>query len=200
MEAWKQGCKGLTIYVDECRTGVLVSNDTKKEDEFKQHNAPKRPKELECAIHTTTIKGQKYYVLIGLLNSKPYEVFAIKDEIHHFSDTIGFISKHGKGKYSVREGNSELGWVITESLTDEEETITRLVSTSLRHGADIKFIVEQLNKTKGDLTQYGKAISRILKKYIADNQSINEKCPECGANLIYKDGCISCTCGYSKCG
>lgn len=28
-----------------------------------------------------------------------------------------------------------------------------------------------------------------------------EKCPECGAELVHENGCVSCkNCGYSKCG
>ena len=201
MQAWKEGCKGITIYRDNCRTGVLVSDTKKDIEEFKQNNAPKRPKTLTCEIHTTTVKGNKFYVIIGLLNNKPYEVFAINSDLHYFSKNTGSIIKISKGKYNIQEEESDLSWEITEQLSDEEATITRLVSTSLRHGADIKFIVEQLNKTHGDLTQFGKAIARVLKKYIADTATTKELCPNCESKLVYQDGCVTClSCGYSKCG
>jgi ribonucleoside-diphosphate reductase alpha chain len=76
MEAWKQGCKGLTIYVDECRTGVLISNNNNSLKKFKQHDAPKRPKELEAEFHKIKVKGTEYGVLIGLMENKPYEIIA----------------------------------------------------------------------------------------------------------------------------
>ena len=198
MEAWKQGCKGLTIYVDECRTGVLVSNETKQE-EFKQHDAPKRPNNLKCTVHTTKVKGQTYYIFIGLLDNKPYEIFATSKELNVVNKEEGSLTKVKKGYYAFESHFNTIPR-ITEEMTDEEEAITRLVSTSLRHGADIKFIVEQLNKTKGDLTSFSKAIARVLKLYIKDNEQSTNTCPECGSKLIYKDGCESCTCGYSKCG
>jgi ribonucleoside-diphosphate reductase alpha chain len=69
------GLKGITVYVDGSRTGVLLTENDKKEKEaFPQHRAPKRPLELECNIHHTTIKGEKWVVMVGLLDGKPYEV------------------------------------------------------------------------------------------------------------------------------
>lgn len=210
MQAWKEGCKGITIYRDNCRTGVLISNTKKDIIEFKQHNAPKRPKELICDIKSVSIKGKKFQVLIGLYNNKPYEVFVIPyKEIKPLNKQYK-ITKLSSGKYILstlnwqEKNNINSGYnfgLLTEELTDEEATITRLVSTSLRHGASIKFIIEQLDKTHGDLTQFGKAIARALKNYISDTEITKELCPDCKSKLIYKDGCITClSCGYSKCG
>src|SRR5690606_8753469 len=91
---------------------------------------------------------------------------------------------------------------ITDKMTDEEAAITRLISTSLRHGANIKFIVDQLNKGHGDITSFTKAISRVLKKYIPDGETSKLKCEECGSTeVIFEEGCSKCkNCGSSKCG
>jgi len=44
-------------------------------------------------------------------------------------------------------------------------------------------------------------VIRALKKFVEEGTSTGDKCPECGADLIYTAGCISCnSCGYSKCG
>jgi ribonucleoside-diphosphate reductase alpha chain len=198
IEAWKQGCKGITIYRDGCREGILTSIN-QKDTEFKQHDAPKRPKSLPCNIHSTTIKGEGFYVLIGLYENKPYEVFVIRKDIHYFTEKEGIISKLNKKQYDIQQKDSEIGWIMTEALSDNEATITRLVSTALRHGADIKFITEQLNKTQGDLTNFGKAIARVLSKYIKKETGL--ECPECKQNtLIRESGCIKCiNCSYSKC-
>lgn len=196
--AWKEGCKGITIYRNNSRTGVLVDVDKKENTkEFKQHDAPKRPKSLDCKLHPVSVKGEKYTVLVGLLEDKPYEVFALENHFTHPGKLS--IIKEERGRYTLR--NEEQGWNISENLTDEQAAITRLVSTALRHGADIKFIVEQLNKTEGDLTSFSKAISRALKNYIKDNEKSTKRCSECGGELHYEGGCLICkSCGNSKCG
>lgn len=187
MTAWKEGCKGITIYREGSREGVLVS----AKEEFKQCNALKRPKKLKADVREVKIKGQTYSVLVGKLYDKPYEVFVLN---YSLPSIQGEIAKEGKGKYTYGTIN------LTENLTDEQAAITRLVSTALRHGADIKFIVEQLNKTHGDITSFSKSIARALKYYIKDEKT-NEKCPECSSDMVYEAGCKTCKqCGYSRCG
>jgi len=208
MTAWKEGCKGITVYCDGCREGVLTSIN-QKSTEFKQHDAPKRPKELECNLHEVKIKGESYTVLVGLYDNRPYEIFALN---FHIEDKLKeeelqrikfekpfYIVKNKSRSYDLYESNKIFSLNITEDLTDEEATITRLVSTALRHGADIKFIVEQLNKTQGDLTNFGKAIARTLSKYIKKEEKL--KCPECNQSTLIKEaGCEKCiNCSYSKC-
>mgnify|MGYP001562405952 FL=1 len=79
-----------------------------------------------------------------------------------------------------------------------------MISTSLRHGCDIKFIIEQLDKSEGTIVSFGKAIARTLRKYISDNtvETLEEKCPSCDQEntLIRQEGCVSCSsCGFSRC-
>ena len=198
IKSYDAGLKGVTIYRDNCRTGVLVAE--KKEDEFKQHHAPKRPEVLECSVHTTTSKGKKYNVFVGMFQNKPFEIFATP---YFTAEEYLLIRKVGKGKYNLE---TKLGETYSEDflseLTDEEAAITRLISTSLRHGANIQFIVEQLGKTNGDITSFTKAIARTLKKYISEEDLIERaKCQECNStNLRMEEGCLKCLdCGSSKC-
>jgi ribonucleoside-diphosphate reductase alpha chain len=87
-------------------------------------------------------------------------------------------------------------------MSDEEEALTRVISWGLRHGGGIKFVTEQLNKTKGDMTSFSKSIARTLKKYIKNGEKVGTVCPVCGSdNVVYKDGCEIClACGNEKCG
>lgn len=198
---WKLGLKGQTVYVDGSRSGVLVSDTKPNKELFEHKDAPKRPKELDAEAHIVSVKGIKYSVFVGIYDGKPYEVFAypgiaVKGE--------GLLIKQGKASYDfIQIGSSNsFNVCITDKMTEEEATITRLISTSLRHGANIKFIVEQLNKGNGDITSFIKAIARVLKKYIPDGETAKLKCEECGSTeIIFEEGCSKCkSCGSSKCG
>ena len=196
LESWKRGVKGITVYRDGSRTGVLVSNSP-KEEKFDYNDAPKRPKDLPAEAHVTTVKGNKFSVIIGLLDNKPYEVFIeSKDSL----SGKGSIKKKSKAVYLFEQDGTSID--ISSEMTDEEAAITRLVSTSLRHGADIKFIVEQLLKSDGDLFSFTKGLARVLKKYIPDGAKATVTCNDCGSsNVIFEEGCHKClSCGSSKCG
>ena len=194
--AWKNKLKGITVYRDGCRSGVLVTNKDTKE-EFSYKNAPKRPKVLPCNVHHVKVKGTEYVVCVGLFNTLPYEVFALTD--FEIQDGKGTLTKLSKGRYELCIGDICIENIVKE-MSSEEETITRLIRTSLRHGAAIKFITQQLDKTSGSLVNFEKAISRVLKTYIGKTVT-QEDCPNCGEKLIQEGGCVLCkNCGeYNKC-
>ena len=196
-EAWKQGLKGITVYRDGSRDGVLISSETNKSrDEFNYVDAVKRPKQLDAEVHMTKVGGVPHYVIVGLLNNKPYEIFIENKELPTGKGTL---IKQSKGNYKfVKEGFEKL---VTSEMSDEQAAITRLTSTSLRHGTDIKFLVEQLNKCDGDLFSFTKGLARTLKKYIPDGVKSTVKCNDCGSsNVIFEEGCSSCKdCGNSRC-
>lgn len=198
LEGWKHGLKGQTIYVDGSRSGVLVSTETKaNRDTFEYVDAVKRPKQLDAEVHMTKVGGVPHYIIVGLLNNKPYEIFIENKEL---PTGKGILIKQSKGNYKfVKEGFEKL---VTSEMSDEQAAITRLTSTSLRHGTDIKFLVEQLNKCDGDLFSFTKGLARTLKKYIPDGVKSTVSCQDCGStNVIFEEGCSSCkNCGSSKCG
>lgn len=202
MKAWESGCKGFTVYRDGCRTGVLVSaNEKKKENMFKT-NAPKRPNVLDCDIHHTKSRGEDFFVLVGVLEGNPYEVFAGKNGcITQLKK--GKLTKKKRGQYELRSDDGFVVENVCDLLTDEQAVITRMISLSLRHGSDISYVVDQLEKSPGDMTNFGKALARVLKKYIADGTKVSgATCSSCGgSNVIRQEGCLTCKdCGGSKCG
>lgn len=200
IKAWKNDLKGITVYREGSRSGVLVSNSTKNNNIFEYRDALKRPKELIGEAHISKAKGESFNIIVGLLDNKPYEVFVYPNGTMKGE---GLIIKQGKGEYDfiqINDSNSTHK-VLTDKMTDEQAAITRLTSTSLRHGADIKFIVEQLNKCDGDLFSFTKALARVLKKYIPEGTKSTITCESCGSsNVIFENGCSKCNdCGYSKC-
>ena len=199
--AWKSGCKGITIYREGSRTGVLVSNK-KKEDGIVHSSAAKRPKRLPCDVHHVSVKGESYIVLVGVLNGEPYEVFAGNNGQVPRSVKKGEINKVKRGHYEINFENGSKIESVIDIERDEEEAMTRMISTSLRHGADISFVVHQLEKTKGELTGFSKSVARSLKKYIIDGTKVTgESCPSCNSeNLERSGGCPVCKdCGFTRC-
>ena len=198
--AFDSGCKGITVYRDGCRDGVLVSKE-EKETIFPEE----RPRELPCDVHHITIKGQQYFILVGLLDNKPYEVFAGKNGFLPKKVKTGTIIRKRKDFYKAMfdDADEELS-PITASTEEMEEVVTRLTSGLLRVGADMHFVVKQLEKVgerQTEMYSFARSVARALKKYIPDGTEEGGNCPECDSNaLIRQEGCVVCqSCGYSKC-
>jgi ribonucleotide reductase alpha subunit len=194
ISAYEKGLKGITVYRDGCRSGVLVS-DTKYTSEFIYNSAFKRPTEIKGELHKITLNGEKFSIVVGLIDDKPYEIFGCDYHTEDGKSRIGIIKKINKGNYIFDDIQ------LTTNMNDEQAVITRLVSTSLRHGTDIKFIVEQLNKGGGNILSFTKVLARVLKKYIPDGVISKQVCIECGSDsMVYEEGCKKCTnCGNSAC-
>lgn len=207
MDAFDSGyIKGFTTYRWGTMTSVISTESTKaQEDEFKINHAPKRPKSMDADVFKTTVQGEKWIVFVGKMNDKPYEVFAGKVDLVDIPNSIktGKLSKAGNGKYQFEYDGDVLVSDISKIFqNDINDNITRLTSTALRHGAEVKFIVEQLNKAQGIVTSFSKSLARALKHYIPDGEKSTVKCQECGSsNVIFQEGCNKCVdCGSSKCG
>ena len=142
--------------------------------------------------------------MVGILDGHPYETFAFKMKANHRIPEKGILRKHKTGWYNLISEDKKTVYAENLALIFEipdEENITRLVSGWLRSRGNVKYIVDILNKSKGDITTFAKVIARVLKRYIADGEKSSEKCPVCGNTLVFEEGCLNCkSCGHSKCG
>ena len=204
-KAWQNGIKGFTTYRAGTMTAVLSEESSLKDetDRIIKTESPERPGELPCEVHHIKVKGASYFVLVGIYNGDPYEVFAGKNGFIDRKVKHGIIikKKRPKGMYkAVLEDDSEIS-PINATCSEEEDALTRMTSTALRHGADIHYVVQQLEKVKGDMTSFAKSMSRALKKYIPDGVKEEGVCLECNSGeLVRQEGCVTCTqCGWSKC-
>ena len=199
IEAWKQGLKGITVYRDGCREGVLTKVEKPKTIEGRQ--APKRPKELEADAYLIKAKGEQFIILVGMLESKPYEVFAFRPRNPiSFKPHKGIITKVSKMHYSFTSDVFHIDNLELANENVEENAATLYSSMLLRHGVDIKYIVKTAKKVNDNITSFSSAMCRVLSKYIPNEEIKGEVCPDCGGTLLREGGCIHCKdCGYSKC-
>ncbi len=221
---WEEGCKGITVYRDGSRSGVLVSKDEKKEAEkdkvinaFLETQAPKRPAKLEAEIVKFNNESEKWIAVIGLLDGRPYEIFTGGAEesfaiLSHVEK--GWVIKNdaedGKTRYDFQYEDSHGYKTTIEGLSrtfnKEYWNYAKLISGVLRHGMPLTFVVDMVNNlhlSDETLNTWKKGVVRSLKRFIPDGAKPSENtCPSCSeAALVYEEGCLNCkSCGHSKCG
>lgn len=196
MHAWKKGLKGITVYRENSREGILIRKP--KPEQIPVTAAPKRPEVLDADCYPVRVRGNSFLVIVGLYKGVPYEVFTCRNtESKNIPEHRGKVTKIRKMHYSF---DSEYLHIDNLNVEDTEERAATLYSSMLlRHGVDIKYIIKTARKVNDNIVSFSSAMCRILSKYIASGDS-GEQCPECGASLIRTAGCLSCpNCGYSKC-
>lgn len=205
INAWKNSLKGITVYRDGSREGIMIKKEQKKEDDkFESYvNAPKRPKTLPADFYVTRVKGESFFVMVGLYHEKPYEIFVYKvkeNEKSSYNQHRGEITKIKKGVYKFKSDVLEID-NINDQLNTEELATALYSSMLMRTGANLKYIIKTAQKVDDNISSFTAAMTRILRKYLKDEVIENEACPDCGGRIVRENGCIKCIdCGWSKCG
>lgn len=222
LKAWEVGCKGVTVYRDGSRSGVLISNDEKKEEEKGNvlTSVPiKRPEVLEADVVRFQNKKEKWIAFIGLVDGNPYEIFTglIDDEdgiLIPRSVENGLILKNrnedGTSRYDFQYKNKRGYKTTIEGLSHkfnpEFWNYAKLFSGTLRHGMPIDKVVKLIQSLQLDsesINTWKNGVVRALKRYVEDGtEAKGQACDNCNSNnLIYQEGCLTCNdCGSSKCG
>jgi ribonucleoside-diphosphate reductase alpha chain len=221
MEAWKAGCKGVTVYRDGSRSGVLISNEEKKKETGATLTSfpTKRPQVLEADVVRFQNNKEKWIAFIGLIEDNPYEIFTgladdedgiliprwvtqgriIKNRDEDGNSRYDFQYKNARGYKTTIEG-------LSHKFDPEYWNYAKLISSTLRHGMPIEKVVDLINSLHLDSEQintWKNGVARALKKYVEDGVAAKgQKCSNCkSTNLVYQEGCLTCTdCGSSKCG
>jgi len=207
IESWKRGLKGNTVYRDNCRAGILVSTNEKSSisSMIKQVEIAKmkRPRFIPGHYYTLKNKGKIYSIIIGLVENKPYEIFIISD-----IDNMPQILEENENFILGEIGKDSDEWYnfISDTFTvreisdseGNEKLLSLTFSALMRNGTPISKIIKIIQKTKPIAGSFTNKLIKILSHYLEED-SIKEKCPECGTELRHENGCVICVNGHSKC-
>ena len=219
MLAYREGCKGVTIYRDGSKSQqVLNTGQTQKarESDEAPHAGPtprRRPSKVQGITEKVHTGHGNMYVTVNFDEEKnPFEVF----------------SNLGKA-----------GGCDSAQL----EAISRLASLALRSGIETQDVIDQLRGitccpawNEGELVKSGPdAVALVLSRHLMEHETwpsaeapsvvgaqvplpqlqkngnghtngngkvaFSGKCAECNGTLVYQEGCVTCyDCGYNKCG
>ena len=222
LKAWQVGCKGMTVYREGSRNGVLESLNQGKEQKKEAAPTPKnfkRPKELQADVIHFKNNSEDWVAYIGLYNGKPYEIFTGKTGDESFllpkwvEHGIIIKNRHEDGtksydfKYYDKAGYEVRLCGLDRCFNQEFWNYAKMTSALLRNDIPVQQIVNiisSLNFRQDSINSWRNGVSRALKKFIQDGtKQKNQECPNCHetGTMEFKEGCLVCTkCGYSKCG
>jgi ribonucleoside-diphosphate reductase alpha chain len=215
LTAYKAGLKGITVYREGSREGILQT-----EEFARKQSAASAPKP-----EMRQIKGPR---------QRPHRTHGITERV-----------KTGEGYLyvTINEDDSGLCEIFTTigkaggNAAAQSEAISRLISLTLRSGIEPREIVRQLKGISGPTPvwdgQGGQvmstpdAIAKVLERYLDGREEIvaarkaapaagahstsspgqgaaqpktKTTCPECGSTVEHMNGCVVCyNCGWSKC-
>lgn len=225
VKAWEVGCKGVTVYREGSRSGVLISD--KKSSKKNADNSsngelpyipPQRPLELDADVVRFQNNREQWVAFVGLLEGYPYEIFTgkIDEDVLPVPKSVvrGKIIKNkyqGNTSYDFqyidKHGYSVTFQGLSRMFDKEYWNYAKLISGVLRHRMPIESVVNLVSSMSIDgetINTWKNGVERALKKYIPDGTKVSsgQKCPECGStNLMYQEGCLTCPdCGASRCG
>lgn len=216
--AWESGCKGITVYREGSRSGVLIST---KEGESKESvlKPKERPKSLDAEVIRFKNGVEQWIAFVGLMNGAPYEIFTgiIEEDSRSIPKSIsmGYIVKEKDDasntrydfQYVDRYGYKNTVGGISHMFNKEFWNYAKLISGVLRNGmpiVDVVNLVSGLQLDSEAINTWKNGVERALKRYIPDGtkDESGRKCEKCGSHeLVYQEGCLVCmACGFSKCG
>ena len=195
LNAWQDKLKGITVYRDNCRSGVLVkkSEKTAKAAEiandllYSVAEVKRRPKSLDCKIFRFNNKGDKWIGVVGMMDGEPYEIFSGMQEKLNIPNWVedGVIVKNhemvkdpetGEEKkqsrydicYTDKDGYRVCVEGLSRTFNPEYWNYAKLISGLLRHHMGIEYIIKVISSLKLDsstINTWKSGIIRTLRKF-----------------------------------
>jgi ribonucleoside-diphosphate reductase alpha chain len=215
MTAYKAGLKGITVYREGSREGILQTEEfarkketAKQEEDDRNQKGPRQRPRVTTGV-TERVKTGEGYLYV-----------TINEDEHGLCEVFTTIGKAG--------GNAAA----------QSEAISRLISLSLRAGIEPREIIKQLKGILGPMPVWDNgtqvlstpdAIAKVMERYIESHEQVEDvkpakpktakpkvttsdpgsgsmeartmtACPECGSNVEHVSGCVLCYgCGWSRC-
>jgi ribonucleoside-diphosphate reductase alpha chain len=213
LTAYKAGLKGITVYREGSREGILQTEEFAKKKGGAQATATEEEKIQKGPRQRPRIT---FGVTERVRTGEGYLYVTINEDEHGLCEVFTTIGKAG--------GNAAA----------QSEAISRLISLALRAGIEPREIIKQLKGISGPMPVWDNgtqvlstpdAIAKVLEKYIEEREQKRHAhgdavqtappaaklpaengprtmtaCPECGSNVEHVSGCVVCyNCGWSRC-
>lgn len=210
LEAWRAGCKGITVYREGSREGILLTREEAQTQ-----------KESEKPARASLVPRPRPRVAKGKTYRMKTELGTVFITVNEDEEGIFEVFVQGLGK----SGTS------TAAFT---EAIGRLISLALRSGVKPSAIIDQMNLIRGSrpvvqedgtvVFSVPDAIAKAIGEYLKGGEQLTlleevkpkppqatganghdakrdvELCPSCGGVLMFTNGCYICSdCGFSEC-
>ncbi|MGA9118055.1 MAG: adenosylcobalamin-dependent ribonucleoside-diphosphate reductase [Bacteroidota bacterium] len=228
MTAYKAGLKGITVYREGSREGILQTEEYAKKKEAEPVKAP--------SADPGFVKGPR---------RRSQRTFGVTERVR---------TGEGNLYVTINEDDNGLCEVFTTigkaggNAAAQSEAISRLISLALRSGIEPREIIKQLKGISGptpvwdghggQILSTPDAIGKVLEHYIEHREEVwasrisetsnppapaadgvaaapakstaesqvegvvvgQTTCPECGSTVDHVSGCVLChNCGWSKC-
>ena len=217
MTAYKAGLKGITVYREGSREGILQTEEFAR----KQEHAQTTRQEERVSKGPRQRPQTTYGVTERIKTGEGYLYVTINEDENGLCEIFTTIGKAG--------GNAAA----------QSEAISRLISLALRSGIEPREIVKQLKGISGptpvwdgqggQILSTPDAIGKVIERYIETHEQrrdqkkrattdhhppqtvagtsvpegtgvVHGTCPECGSSVEHVSGCVVCyNCGWSKC-
>lgn len=218
--AWEKGCKGITVFRDNCRrTAVLTKDAPAKEEKETPKEAPKQeesgPKRGEILPPDDSCIGLKRTITTGC-GTLHVEAFFRPEDGSLYETYFSKGSTGGCNSFMTALSRmvslAARGGVPFDRIIDQLESTIPCVSYVSRHATKhdtsrgtccpsaIAYALEDMHHQMERMLQISPEIASEAKVPEDDDGNV-KVCPDCGnKELVYTNGCVVCPkCGWSRC-